>query len=57
MLVDLRTSIQSEIEKGKTEDDVANNSAITKTYDDIGYSWNFITSEKIRRAIYKSLNK
>ena len=44
-----------EIKSGKTEDEVAANTSITKTYDDLGYSWAFITSEKIRRTFYKSL--
>ncbi len=57
MLEMLRAGVQAEIDNGKTENDVANNGSITKTYDDLGYAWNFITSEKIRRAIYKSLKK
>jgi len=55
MLTKLRTNVQAEIDKGKTEAEVVANTAITKEYDDLNYSWNFITSEKIRRAIYKSL--
>jgi glyoxylase-like metal-dependent hydrolase (beta-lactamase superfamily II) len=55
MMEDLRTIILAEIKKGKTENDVAANSSLTKTYDDLGYSWNFITSEKIRRTFFKSL--
>ena len=42
---------------GKTEDEVAANTSITKTYDNLGYSWNFISSEKTRRAFYKSLKE
>jgi len=57
MLVELRASVQTEIDKGKTEDDVANNNTITKTYDDLNYGTGFINSEKIKRAIYKSLKK
>jgi glyoxylase-like metal-dependent hydrolase (beta-lactamase superfamily II) len=57
MLETLRANVQGEIDKGKTEDEVANNSVITKTYDDLNYAWNFISSEKIKRAIYKSLKK
>lgn len=55
MLTKLRTNVQVEIDKGKTEAEVVANTAITKQYDDLNYSWNFINSEKIRRAIYKSL--
>jgi len=57
MLETLKANILAEIEKGKTEDEVATNTAITKTYDDLGYSWSFITSEKIRRTLYKSLKE
>lgn len=57
MLIKLRANVQAEIDKGKTEADVVANSAITKQYDDLNYSWNFINSEKIRRAIYKSLKE
>jgi len=57
MLETLRTNVQAEIDKGKTEDEVANNSTITKTYDDLNYGTGFINSEKIKRAIYKSLKK
>lgn len=55
MLEMLRKYVQAEIEKGKTEDEVAANESITKEYDDLGYSWNFINSERIRRTIYQSL--
>lgn len=55
MLEDLKAKVLNEINSGKTEDQVASNSDITKTYDDLGYSWNFISSEKIRRTFYKSL--
>ena len=55
MLETLKTSVLAEIETGKTEDEVAKNSAITKKFDDLGYSWSFITSEKMRRTLYKSL--
>ncbi len=57
MLKDLRAKVQAEIDKGKTETEVVGNTAITKKYDDLNYSWAFINSEKIRRAIYKSLTK
>lgn len=55
MIMDLRSRVQVEIDQGKSEDDIATNKSITKQYDDLGYSWNFISSEKIRRAIYQSL--
>ncbi|MGM5468862.1 MBL fold metallo-hydrolase [Flavobacteriaceae bacterium LMO-SS05] len=55
MLETLKTKVLAEINKGKTEDEVAANTSLTKTYDDLGYSWSFISSEKIRRTFYKSL--
>lgn len=55
MLETLRKNVKAEIEKGKTEDEVAANATITKEYDDLGYAWNFINSERIRRTIYQSL--
>lgn len=55
MLETLKANVLTEIEKGKTEDEVAFDTSITKTYDDLSYSWGFINSEKIRRTIYKSL--
>ena len=57
MLNILRANVQAEIDKGKSENNIVNNTAITKQYDDLNYSWNFINSEKIRSAIYKSLIK
>lgn len=57
MLETLRDNVQTEIDKGKTEAEIVGNSSITKHYDDLNYSWSFINSEKIRRAIYKSLIK
>lgn len=57
MLETLKVTVLAEIANGKTEDEVASNNAVTKTYDDLGYSWNFISSEKIRRAFYKSLKE
>ncbi|MCF6295231.1 MAG: MBL fold metallo-hydrolase [Flavobacteriaceae bacterium] len=57
MLETLKANVLAEIESDKTEDEVAANNTVTKTYDDLGYSWNFISSEKIRRAFYKSLKE
>ena len=55
MLETLRTNVKNEIDKGKTEDEVAANTAITKQYDDLDYGSGFINSERIKRAIYQSL--
>jgi glyoxylase-like metal-dependent hydrolase (beta-lactamase superfamily II) len=55
MLETLKVAVLAEINKGKTEDEVAADTSITKTYDDLGFSWAFINSEKIRRTFYRSL--
>ena len=55
MLEDLRTKVMAEIAAGKSEDEVIKNPDITKTYDNLGYSWRFISSERIRRIFYNSL--
>jgi hypothetical protein len=55
MLETLKVAVLDEINKGKTEDEVAADISITKTYDDLDFSWNFINSEKIRRTFYKGL--
>lgn len=57
MLETIKANVLAEIENGKTEAEVVANKSITKTYDDLGYGWNFITSEKIRGTFYKSLKK
>ena len=57
MLEDLKSIVLAEITSGKTEDEVANNTALTKTYDDLGYSWSFINSERMRRTFYRGLKK
>ena len=57
MLEALKTNVLNEIANGKTEDEVAANTNITKVYDFVGYSWDFISSEKIRRTFYKSLKE
>jgi glyoxylase-like metal-dependent hydrolase (beta-lactamase superfamily II) len=57
MLETLRTNVLNAIKNGKTEDEVANDSSITKTYDGLDYGSGFINSEKIRRTFYKSLKE
>lgn len=57
ILETIKTAILSEIKNGKTEDEVALNTTLTKTYDDLNYGCCFISSEKIRRTIYRSLKK
>jgi glyoxylase-like metal-dependent hydrolase (beta-lactamase superfamily II) len=55
MLETLRNNVQAEIDKGKTEDEVANNKSITASYDALGYGSGFIDSERIKRTIYQGL--
>lgn len=55
MLEDLEEAVQREIDSGKSEEEIVNNSAITKTYDDLNYGSGFISSERIRRTFYLSL--
>ncbi|MEC3905799.1 MBL fold metallo-hydrolase [Tamlana sp. 2201CG12-4] len=55
MLESIKVSVLKSIENGKTEDEVASDASITKTYDDLNFGCCFISSEKIRRTFYKSL--
>ena len=57
MLKTLKDLVLTEIKAGKSEDDVAKNEALTKTFDDLGYGSGFINSEKIRRTLYVSLKE
>jgi hypothetical protein len=55
MLEDLKSKISEAIKTGKTEDEIAKDATLTKTYDDLDYGTGFINSEKIRRTFYLSL--
>ncbi|GAA4894560.1 MBL fold metallo-hydrolase [Flaviramulus aquimarinus] len=55
MLETLRTSVLAEIATGKTEENVVSNTLLTKTYDDLDFGCCYISSEKMRRTLYKSL--
>lgn len=57
MLESIKTNVLTEINAGKTEDDIVANTAITKTYDDLDYGCCFISSEKIKRTFYQSLKE
>ncbi|WP_040279194.1 MBL fold metallo-hydrolase [Psychroserpens damuponensis] len=57
MLEDLKSKISEAIKAGKTENDVAMDQTLTKTYDDLQYGTGFINSEKIRRTFYLSLTQ
>lgn len=52
MLIEVRATIQKEIDKSKTLEEVTNNKALTKKYDSFS-GW--ITGERIRTAVYNSL--
>lgn len=57
MLEDLKAAVLAEIKAGKSEEEVAKNESITKTYDDLNYGTGYINSEKIRRTFYVSLKE
>ena len=57
MLEDLRAKVLNEINLGKSEEEVAGNNNLTKFYDELNYNCCFISSEKIRRTLYRSLKK
>ena len=57
MMKALRENVLAAIESGKSEEEIVGDSSITKTYDDLGYAWNFINSERIRKTFYLSLKK
>lgn len=57
MLESLKSKVEIEISNKKTEDEVAANSSLTKTYDDLNYGCCFISSEKIRRTFYLGLKE
>jgi cyclase len=57
MIENIKSLVLAEIASGKTEEEVVSNKNITKIYDDLGYSWSFINSERIRRTFYLSLKK
>ncbi len=55
MLTEIKSNVEQEIAKGKTEDEVTSMNSITKTFDDLGYGTGWINSENFRRTVYKSL--
>jgi len=55
MLETLRNNIQNAIDSGKSEEEIKTDSSLTKVYDDLGYGTGFISSERIRLTIYRSL--
>lgn len=57
MLETLKAAVLEEIKAGKTEDEVANNKALTKAYDVLNFGDGFINSEKIRRTFYVGLKE
>ncbi len=57
MLIEIKSNVEAEMAKGKTEDEVAKMGSITKTFDDLGYGSGWINSENFRRTVYKSLKE
>ncbi|MFK7747303.1 MAG: MBL fold metallo-hydrolase [Kordia sp.] len=57
MLESIEKKVIAEIKAGKTEEEVTQNNAITKKYDDLGYGDWFISGEVLRKTFYKSLQK
>jgi len=55
ILVSIKTSVQSEIDKGKTLQEVTNNTELTKEFNSEYDDW-FITDDIFRATVYKSLN-
>ena len=55
MLVDLESKITKAIIEGKTQEEIKNDSDITKKYDALGFGDGFINSERIRLTFYQSL--
>jgi len=55
MLVSIRSLVQSEINKGKTLEEVTNNNELTKEFNSEYGGW-FITDDVFRATVYKSLN-
>lgn len=57
MLETLKTRVLAEIKKGKTENEVAENTTITKEYTALNYGAFFINDEQIRRTLYLGLKQ
>ncbi len=55
MLETLKANISKAIKDGKTEEEVKNDSSLTKAYDDLDYGTGYIKSEVIRVTFYRSL--
>ncbi|MDG5490703.1 hypothetical protein [Psychroserpens sp. SPM9] len=57
MLETLKTNILAEIKLRKTEEEVAKNERLTKTYNDLNYRRGYIHSENICRPFHVSLKE
>lgn len=57
VLEDIKSIIAKEITDGKTEEEVTNNAALTKKYDDLNYGDWFIKPDVMRKTFYRSLAK
>lgn len=54
ILVEIKNRIQAELDKGKSEDEVASDQTLTAKYDDPMGNF-FINPERLKRSIYQSL--
>ncbi|MDY8136700.1 MBL fold metallo-hydrolase [Aquimarina sp. 2201CG5-10] len=57
MLKAITSSVQKEIDAGKSENEIVNNKSLTADYDAKGFGDGFINSERMRKTIYLSLTK
>ncbi|WP_281989992.1 MBL fold metallo-hydrolase [Aquimarina aggregata] len=57
MLKTITNTIKKEVDAGKSEEEVKNNTALTSVYDAKGFGDGFINSERMRQTIYLSLTK
>ena len=57
MLKALRLRVKNAMDAGKSEEQIIQDESITAEYDAQGYGWNFINAERIKRAIFTSLNQ
>ncbi len=57
MLKEITSNIQKEIDAGKSEEEIIQNSALTANYDAKAYGDGFINSERMRKTIYLSLTQ
>ena len=57
MLEEIEKNILAEIKSGKSEQEVTEDTSLTKKYDDLNYGDWFISGKVLRRTFYRSLQK